>query len=316
MIANYEFDNSPQDMSLLQSAASVATMAHAPFLAAANEKFFGIQSFEELPALKDLRDVFEGVQYTKWRSLRQSEDARSIGLTLPRFLLRLPYGQETIPARSFDYAENVTAGDQHFCWGNSVFAFATRLTESFARYRWCANIIGPQGGGAVGDLPVYLYESMNVSQMKIPTQILMSGRREFKLAEEGFVARSMRKGSDNAAFFSANSIQKPKYFGGTSEGKASELNCKLGTQLPYMFIISRLAHYIKVLQRENIGTWKNRSDIENELHNWLKQYIADQEDVTPQVRSKKPLRKAEIVVSDVEGDPGWYSVMLTAIPPF
>ena len=316
MIANYEFDNSPQDMSLLQSAASVATMAHAPFLAAANEKFFGIQSFEELPALKDLRDVFEGVQYTKWRSLRQSEDARSIGLTLPRFLLRLPYGQETIPARSFDYAENVTAGDQHFCWGNSVFAFATRLTESFARYRWCANIIGPQGGGAVGDLPVYLYESMNVSQMKIPTQILISERREFELAEEGFIALSMRKGSDNAAFFSANSIQKPKYFGGTSEGKAAELNYKLGTQLPYMFIISRLAHYIKVLQRENIGTWKNRSDIENELHNWLKQYIADQEDVSPQVRSKKPLRKAEIVVSDVEGDPGWYSVMLKVIPHF
>lgn len=316
MIANYEFDNSPQDMSLLQSAASVATMAHAPFLASVNEKFFSIDSFNELPALKDLRDVFEGVQYTKWRSLRDSDDARSIGLTLPRFLLRLPYGQDSKPAQRFDYTENVSGAEQHFCWGNSAFAFASRLTESFAKYRWCANIIGPQGGGAVGDLPVYLYESMNISQMKIPTQILISERREYELAEEGFIALAMRKGSDNAAFFSANSIQKAKYFGNTTEGKAAELNYKLGTQLPYMFIISRLAHYIKVLQRENIGTWKNRGDIETELRNWLKQYIADQEDVSPKVRSKKPLRKAEIIVSDVEGDPGWYSVTLKVVPHF
>lgn len=316
MIANYEFDHGPQDMALLQSAASVATMAHSPFLAAANERFFGIDSFEELPALKDLRDVFEGVQYTKWRSLRDSEDARSIGLTLPRFLLRLPYGPDTSPTKRFDYTEKVSSGENNFCWGNSVFALATRLTESFAKYRWCANIIGPQGGGAVGDLPVYLYEAMNVTQMKIPTQILVSERREYELAEEGFISLAMRKGSDNAAFFSANSIQKPKFFGTTSEGKAAELNYKLGTQLPYMFIISRLAHYIKVIQRENIGTWKNRADIENELQHWLKQYIADQEDVSAKVRSQKPLRKAEIVVNDVEGDPGWYSVTLKVIPHF
>ncbi len=316
IIGNYDFGPNPQDMKLLQNIAAISAMAHTPFISAAGKEFFGIDSFEELPNIKDLASLFEGPQYTKWRSFRESEDARYVGLTLPRFLLRLPYGQDTVPAKSFNFSEDVSAGSQDYLWGNTAFAFASRLTDSFAKYRWCANIIGPQGGGVVDDLPVYNYEAMGAIQSKIPTQVLLSERREYELAEEGFIGLTMRKGSNNASFFSANSCQKPKSFGNTPEGKEAETNYKLGMQLPYMFVINRLSHYIKVIQRENIGTWKQRGELEDELNKWIRQYVADQESPSAGVRSRRPLRKAVIAVNDVAGDPGWYSVSLKVMPHF
>ncbi|MGW8180358.1 MAG: type VI secretion system contractile sheath large subunit, partial [bacterium] len=225
----------PQDIKLLQDAASVGTMSHAPFIAAASPKFFGDESFLRLPNLKDIKSIMEGPQYTKWKSFRESEDSRSVGLTMPRFLLRLPYGEESNPVKAFNYDETVDAHD-NYLWGNTAFSFATRLTESFAKYRWCPNIIGPASGGTVEDLPVHTFESMGAMESKIPTEVLISERREFELAEEGFISLAMRKGSDNACFFSANSCQKPKYFGQSKEAKEAETNYKLGTQLPYMFI--------------------------------------------------------------------------------
>jgi type VI secretion system protein ImpC len=316
MIGNYEFGEGAQDMKLLQYVASVSAMAHAPFLAAASPTFFGIVDYSTLPHLKDIKSILEGPKYTKWQSFRETEDSRYVGLTLPRFLLRLPYGPDTQPVKSFNYQEDVLASHNHYLWGNSAFAFASRITDSFAKYRWCANIIGPAGGGAVEDLPLHQYEAMGATQTKIPTEILVSERREFELAEEGFIGLTMRKGSDNAAFFSANSVQKPKFFGIGKEGKQAELNYKLGLQLPYMFVINRLAHYLKVIQRENIGTWKERDDLERELNTWIGQYVVDMEYPQPGVRSRRPLRQAEVVVEDVEGDPGWYRVSLKVRPHF
>ena len=316
IIGNYSFGPGGQDIKLLQSVASVAAMAHAPFIASAGPEFFGMDSYSGLANLKDLSAVFEGPQYAKWNAFRESEDARFVGLTLPNFLLRVPYGDETVPTKKFRYNEDVSGGNSSFLWGNAAFAFASRLSESFAQYRWCANIIGPQGGGTVGDLPIYNYEAMGEAQMKIPTEVLISERREFELAEQGFIALTMRKNTDNAAFFSANSVQKPKFFGNNPEGKQAELNYKLGTQLPYIFVVSRLAHYIKVIQRENIGTWKERNDLESELNTWIRQYVADMDNPAPGVRSRRPLRQAEVTVSDVEGDPGWYRVGLKVRPHF
>ena len=316
IIANYEFTAGPTDMKLLQYCASVAAMAHAPFIAGTSPKFFGEQTWLTLPNLKDLKSVFEGPQYAKWRSFRESEDARYVGLTAPRFLLRLPYGSETVPVKEFNYEETVTDAHEKYLWGNTAFAFATRLTDSFAKYRWCPNIIGPQSGGAVEDLPVHTFKSMGATEAKIPTEILITERREYELAEEGFIALTMRKGSDNAAFFSANSAQKPKNFGQSKEGKEAEANYRLGTQLPYMFIINRLAHYIKVIQRENIGSWKEKADLTRELNAWIGQYVSEQDNVSEAVRGKRPLRMAEIVVEDVEGDPGWYRVDMRVRPHF
>jgi len=316
IIGNYEFGPGPQDIKLLQNIASVATMAHAPFIAAASPTFFGVTDFTVLPNLKDIKSILEGPQYTKWQAFRESEDARAVGLTLPRFLLRLPYGPDTAPVKKFNYQEDVSGGHENYTWGNAAFAFASRLTDSFAKYRWCANIIGPQGGGAVEDLPLHQYQAMGAVQTKIPTEVLISERREFELAEEGFIALTMRKGSDNACFFSANSVQKPKKFGISKAGKEAELNYKLGLQLPYFFVVSRLAHYLKVIQRENIGTWKERGDLETELNNWIMQYVADQDNPSAAVRSRRPLRAAQVTVEDVEGEPGWYRVGLKVRPHF
>jgi len=315
IVGNYELGAGPQDMKLLQYMASVAAMAHAPFITAASPNFFGVVDFNTLPHLKDMKSVFEGPQYTKWQSFRETEDARYVALTLPRFLLRLPYGPDQ-PIKAFNYQEDVSAGHENYLWGNSAFAFASRLTDSFAKYRWCANIIGPAGGGAVEDLPLHQFEAMGAIQTKIPTEVLVSERREFELAEEGFISLTMRKGSDNAAFFSANSAQKPKFFGISKAGKEAELNYKLGLQLPYMMIIGRLAHYLKVIQRENIGTWKERADLERELNDWIRQYVADQESPSPAVRSRRPLRQAQVTVENVEGEPGWYRVGLKVRPHF
>lgn len=316
LIANYFFDPSAPDVKTLQYVASVASMAHAPFIAAAGPKFFGLESFTGLPDLKDLKDHFEGPQFAKWQSFREQEDARYVGLTVPRFLLRTPYDPQENPVKSFVYKESVSASHEHYLWGNTAYTFATRLTDSFAKFRWCPNIIGPQSGGAVEDLPLHQFESMGEIETKIPTEVLVSDRREYELAEEGFIALTMRKGSDNAAFFSANSVQKPKFFGNSEEGKLAELNYKLGTQLPYLFIVNRLAHYLKVLQREQLGSWKERSDLERELNKWIRQYVADQDNPSAEVRGRRPLRAAQIAVSEVEGEPGWYRVSLSVRPHF
>ena len=316
LIANYYFDPSAPDIKTLQYVSGVACMAHAPFIAAAGPKFFGLESFTGLPDIKDLKDHFTGPQFAKWQSFREEDNARYTALTAPRFLLRQPYDMEDNPIKRFGYAENVAHSHEYYLWGNTAYAFGTRLTDSFAKFRWCPNIIGPQSGGAVEDLPLHHFQSMGEIETKIPTEVLVSDRREYELAEEGFIALTMRKGSDNAAFFSANSVQKPKNFGNSDEGKAAELNYKLGTQLPYLFIINRLAHYIKVLQREQLGSWKERTDLETELNQWIRQYVADQENPSAEVRGRRPLRAAEISVSDVQGEPGWYRVSLNVRPHF
>jgi type VI secretion system protein ImpC len=316
ILANYDFGPGPQDILLLQKAAAVATMAHAPFLAAAAPRFFGLDSFLNLPNLKDIHALFEGPQYIKYSAFRDTEDARYVGLMLPRFLLRLPYGAGTVPVRAFNYEEDVTGRHEAFLWGNPVCAFGTRIAESFARYRWLLNILGPASGGTVEGLVLHEYEAMGHLQTKIPTEIMLTERREYELGEEGFIGLVYCKDTDAACFFSANSTQRPKTFGQSEEGRAAELNHRLGTQLPYMFIVCRLSHYIKVMQREQIGTWKERQDLEKELNDWLMQYVADMDVASASVRARRPLRRAKVAVVDVPGAAGWYRVDLSVRPHF
>lgn len=316
IIANYEFGHGPQDIALLQQCAAVGAMSHAPFIASAGSKFFGTDDYLKLPNLKDIRAIFEGPQYAKWNAFRESEDSRYVGLTMPRFLLRLPYGESTNKVRAFNYEEQTVGDHKSYLWGNAAFAFATRLADSFGKFRWCPNIIGPQSGGTVEDLPLHQYESLGEIQTKIPTEVMISERREFELAEEGFIPLVFRKDSDNACFFSANSAQKPKYFGQSPEAKDAELNYRLGTQLPYMFLVNRVAHYLKVLQREQLGSWKERGDLERELNKWISQYVVDMDYVSADVRSRHPLRAAQIMVEDVPGNAGWYKVDMRIRPHF
>ncbi|MFA9460257.1 type VI secretion system contractile sheath large subunit [Thiohalorhabdus methylotrophus] len=315
MVGDYSFTPAGADIRLLQELGSLGTMLHAPFIGNAGEEFFRLESFEELPQLKDLESIFEGPRYAKWNTLRNSPDANNIGLTLPRFMLRTPYGEDS-PIRRFNYSEATEGHNENYLWGSASYAFATRVTESFANYRWCPNIIGPTSGGAMKDMPVDTVVKEGQELLFGPVEVPISDRQEFELSELGFIPLTLRKGSDNAAFFSANSVQKPKYFGADEESKQAELNYRLGTQLPYLFIVSRLAHYLKVLQRENLGSWKGRAELENELNRWLRQYVADQENPAPATRSQRPLRRANIKVDEVAGEGGWYKVSMDVTPHF
>lgn len=315
VIADYEFDAGPRDMQLLQYAASVAAMAHAPFIAAAGKDFFGISAWEQLPGLNDLHANFDMPRYARWRSFRESEDARYAALTLPGFLLRLPYGENAMPAGGFNFTEEAFE-DGHFCWGNTAFALAARMADSFAKYRWCANIIGPEGGGAVTNLPAYSFTAMRGIQLKSPTRVVISEHKEFELAEEGFIALAVRKGTDVAVFLSANSALKPRPFPKTPSGLTAEMNFKLSTQLPYMMIVNRLGHYVKMIQREGIGRWKERADLHRELNKWISQYVTEMDTPDPLTRSKRPLRMARVEINDVPGDPGWYAAAIYVQPHF
>ena len=316
IIADYELSPSNVDIKFLNKVASISAMSHAPFIAAAGPKFFGLKSFEGLPDLKDIEDVMSSPQFAAWRGFRKNEDSRYVGLTLPRFLLRAPYDPEDNPISNFVYKENVSKDHEDYLWGNTIYPFASKLTDSFANFRWCTNIIGPKSGGEVRDLPVHTFESMGDIEMKIPTEVLVSDRREYELSEQGFIPLIMRKGSNSAAFFAATSAQEPKIFPNTPEGNEAQLNYKLGTQLPYLFAITRMSHYIKVLQREHIGSWRERADLERELNKWAKQYVANQENPSAEIRSKRPFKDIAINVEDVADDPGWYKVRISLRPHF
>lgn len=314
IIGDFSFSPKHQDIQLLNQIASVAAMAHAPFISNASPTFFSSDTFEDLPNLKDLKSLLEGPHMSSWHAFRANENSRYVGLCLPRFLLRLPYSEDSVPIRSFNFTENVTSKHSHYLWGNASVALATRIAESFANYRWCPHIVGPNSGGTIEDLPMHYFESMGVMNQKIPTEILLTERREFELADEGFIGLTFRKDSNSACFFSANSVQKPKIFAKTEEGSRSETNFRLGTQLPYMFIMTRLAHYIKVLQRESLGGYKDRNELQRDLNTWLSQYVSDMEDPAFGVRARRPLRRAQILVEDVESQPGWYRCRLQVQP--
>ncbi len=316
MNVDYAFGPGPQDVELMRRLAAIGSMAHCPVIANAGPEFFGRTSFRDLTTLNDLTSLFEGPQYARWRGFRQSEDARYLGLCLPRFLLRLPYGEEHIPVKAFNFSEEVVDHHERYLWGHASTALITRVADSFAHYRWAPNIVGPQSGGTIDALPLHQYEAMGEVQTKIPTETLIPDRLEMQLSEQGFIPMIYRKESDNACFMSASSAQMAKTFGNSPEGKAAETNYRLGTQLPYMFVVTRLAHYIKVLQREQIGSWKERSTLERELNQWISQYVADMEDPAPAVRSARPLRQAQVTVEDVEGQPGWYRCSLKVRPHF
>ncbi len=313
MISNYTFGRSPQDIELLQDVSKIAAATHCPFIGAVGAEFFGLKSIRDLPNVPDLAALFEQAEYTKWNAFRDSEDSRYVGLTVPRFLLRLPYGSDTVPVKEFDFEEHVT-GEEHskYLWGNASFAFATRLTESFAKNGWCVNIRGPQSGGQVEDLPLHLYQSGGDTETKVPTEILIPDRREFEFAQQGFIPLSYYKNKDYACFFSAQSVQRPKKYS-TDEATA---NAKLSANLPYLFLVSRLAHYLKVIQRENIGAAKEKEDLQRELDDWIQKLVTEMPNPSPELKARCPLKEAQIIVEDLADSPGFYRVTMRVRPHF
>jgi type VI secretion system protein ImpC len=312
IIGNYEFENRPPDIALLRNLSKIAAACHSPFIGSVGQKFFG-KKIEDIPRLPDMAPIFDTAEYTSWRSFRDSEDSRYVGLTFPRFLLRLPYGQDTVPVKSFHFEEE--AGDEshrNYLWGNATYAFASTLTRSFSDYGWCVNIRGPQSGGVIEDLPLHHFEAAGETTTKIPTEILISDRREFELSELGFIPLSFYKNNDFACFFSANSTQKAKKYL-TDDATA---NSRLSARLPYLFLVSRLAHYLKVIQRENIGAAKEKDDLQRELEDWINTLVTEMKEPGVEAKAKYPLSAAQIKVTDIADNPGFYNVEMLVRPHF
>jgi len=313
LISDYEFNNSPQDIALLRNISKVSAAAHMPFIGSVGPKFFGKETMEEVAAIQDIADYFERAEFFKWKSFRDTDDARYVGLTMPRVLGRLPYGPDTTPVRSFNYQEDVKGPDpDRYLWVNASFAFAANMVRSFMDNGWCVQIRGPQAGGKVDDLPLHRYDLGTGYQPKIPTEVLVPETREFEFANLGFIPLSFYKNHDFACFFSANSAQMPALY----ETKEATANSRINARLPYIFLLSRIAHYLKMIQRQNIGTTKDRRLLELELNNWVKGLVTEMKDPDDELQSSHPLREAKVAVEDIEDNPGFFRVKLFIVPHF
>ncbi|MFL5386009.1 MAG: type VI secretion system contractile sheath large subunit [Longimicrobiaceae bacterium] len=313
LVGDYQFGKGAQDIELLEKIAQVAAAAHAPFLTGTNPDMFNLESFTQLDAPRDLAKVFDTTDYAKWKSFRQSDDSRYVALTAPRIMLRLPYGASA-PVEAFDYQEEVDGSTHNrYLWGNSAWALGARVTSAFATYGWCATIRGVESGGLVEGLPVHNFRTEDGDvAMKCPTEVSITDRREKELADLGFVGLVHQKGADKAAFFSVQSAQKPKVY----DSDAATANARISAQLPYIFAVSRFAHYLKTMMRDKIGGYMSRADAQTFLNNWISNYVVANDDASAEVKSKRPLRDARIDVVEIPGKPGAYRAVAFLRPHF
>jgi type VI secretion system protein ImpC len=305
LIGDYQFDHSPPDVELLSGIAQVSAASHSPFITSAAPTVMGMDSWQELANPRDLTKIFQTPEYAAWRSLRESDDARYIGLTMPRFLGRLPYGAKTDPVDAFDFEEDTEGADSsRYLWSNSAYAMGVNIMRSFKLYGWCSQIRGIESGGVVEGLPTHTFPSDDGGvDMKCPTEIAISDRREAELAKNGFMPLIHRKNSDMAAFIGAQSLHKPAEY----DDPDATSNAELGARLPYLFATCRFAHYLKCMVRDKIGSFKERSDMESWLNNWIRQYVdSSPESSSESYKASHPLAAAEVQVEADESNPGYY----------
>jgi type VI secretion system protein ImpC len=313
MVGDYYFDQSGQDMELLEKISNVAAAAHAPFISAASNNMFNLESFTELDSPRDLGKIFDSTEYAKWKAFRNTEDSRYVALTAPRVLMREPYGSTTVPIEAFNYEERVDGTvHENYLWGNAAYAMAANVNKAFAMYGWCASIRGVESGGLVEGLPVHNFRTdAGDLVMKCPTEVQITDRREKELADLGFAPLVHQKGTPNAAFFSVQSCQRPKVYD-TPQASAS---ARLSAQLPYIFATSRFAHYLKVMMRDKIGGYTSRNEVDAFLNRWIQNYVAV-ESASAAIKAKRPLSEARIDVVEVPGKPGAYRAVAFLKPHF
>ena len=314
LIGDYEFGRGPEEIELLEKVAQVAAAAHAPFLSAASPEMLNQESFTNIDAARDMAKIFDSSEYAKWKSFRQQEDSRYVGLCLPHVLMRLPYGKNGASIEAFNYEEGVDGSDHSkYLWGNAAYALGARLTAAFANYGWCAAIRGVEGGGLVDGLPTHTFttDSGDVA-LKCPTEAPITDRREKELADLGFIPLVHCKGTDYAAYFSVQSCQKAKLY----DKEAANASARLSTQLPYILAMSRFAHYLKAMMRDKIGSFMSRKDCETFLNQWILQYVVGNDDVSAEIKARRPLREAKIEVAEIPGKPGAYRAVAFLKPHF
>lgn len=306
LVGDYYFDHSPPDIDMLSNIGQIASAIHAPFITGTGPGLMQMESWQELSNPRDLTKIFSTPEYAGWRSLRESEDARYIGMAMPRFLSRQPYGAKGDPVEEFDFEEDTEGADSNkFTWSNAAYAMAVNINRSFKEYGWCSRIRGIESGGVVEGLPVHTFPTDDGGvDMKCPTEIGISDRREAELAKNGFMPLLHKKNSDLAAFIGAQSLQKPAEY----DDPDATANAALAARLPYLFSTCRFAHYLKCIVRDKVGAFKERDDMQKWLQDWILQYVdGDPAHSSERTKAEKPLAAAEVVVEEVEGDPGYYT---------
>jgi type VI secretion system protein ImpC len=314
LVSDYYFGKGPEDIELLERMSQVAAAAHAPFIAASTAEMFNLEDFTSLDAPRDLGKVFDTTEYARYKGFRMNEDSRYVCLTMPRVLMRVPYGRETKAVDGFNYEEAVD-GMTHdrYLWGNASFTLGARISQAFSRYGWCAAIRGVEGGGLVEGLPVHtFYTDSGDVAMKCPTETIITDRREKELADLGFAPLVHCKGTDYAAFFSVQSCQKPKLY----DKEAANANARLSAQMPYILAVSRFAHYLKAMMRDKIGSFMSRKDCESFLNRWIANYVTPDDTASAQAKAQFPLREAKVEVLEVPGKPGAYRAVAFLRPHF
>ncbi|MBA4710294.1 type VI secretion system contractile sheath large subunit [Aquitalea aquatica] len=314
LVGDYEFTRHPEDFYLLDELSHVAAAAHAPLISAAAPGLFGLETFADIGKPRDLAKIFDTVEYAKWKSFRESEDSRYVGLVLPHVLGRLPYGRDNVPVEDFDFEENVD-GSNHgkYLWTNASYAYAARLTDAFAQFGWLAAIRGVEGGGLVEGLPAHTFKTDNGEvALKCPTEVAITDRTEKLLSDLGLISLVHCKNTDYAAFFAGQSVQKAK----TYNTDAANANARLSTQLPYIFAVSRIAHYMKSIMRDKIGSFASRQNVQDYLNTWLAQYVLLDDSASQEAKAKYPLREARVDVVEVPGKPGVYRAAAFLRPHF
>jgi len=315
LIGDFGISRAAEDLYFVEQMSHVAAAAHAPFLSAASPELFGLETFTDLGKPRDLAKVFDTVEYAKWKSFRESEDSRYVGLTLPRFLGRLPYDpKEGLTTEGFNFVER-TDGTDHsrYLWVNAAYSFAARLTDAFEQYGWCAAIRGVEGGGLVEDLPTHTFKTDEGEvALKCPTEISITDRREKELSDLGFIPLVHCKNTDYAAFFAAQSAQKPKKY----DSDAANANAALSAQLQYMFAVCRIAHYMKSMMRDKIGSFTSPEVIEAYLNRWINQYVTTDTSASQETKAQYPLAEASVQVSEVPGRPGSFRAVSFIRPHF
>ncbi len=305
LIGDYYFDHTPPDVELLTGIAQVAAAAHAPFMAAANPTLMNMDTWNELSNPRDLTKIFQSAEYAPWRSLRESDDARYLGLAMPRFLARTPYGAKTNPVEEFAFEEDTAGADSaKYTWANAAYAMGVNVTRSFKLYGWCARIRGTESGGMVSGLPCHTFPTDDGGvDMKCPTEIAITDRREAELAKNGMMPLSHYKNTDYAVFMGAQSVHKPAEY----DDPDATANANLGARLPYLFATCRFAHYLKCMVRDKIGSFKERADMEAWLNKWIMNYVEPDPGASEEAKARRPLAQASVEVAEVPGNPGYYT---------
>jgi len=315
LMGDFEFTRHPQDFKLLEKISEVAAAAHAPFIAAAHPKLFDLDSYTDLGVPRDLAKTFESLELIKWKSFRDSEDSRYVTLTLPRILMRLPYGMDTVPVEDFASFEEDVDGNDHekYLWGNSAYAMAERITNAFALYKWCGAIRGVEGGGKVDGLPTHTFKTTDGDiALKCPTEVAITDRREKEISDQGMISLVHCKGTDYAAFFGGQTCNKPKVY----NLDAANANARLSAQLPYILAASRFAHYLKVIMRDKIGSFMSAGQVSSYLNNWIANYVLLSDEAGQETKAQFPLREARVDVSEIAGKPGCYKAVVFLRPHF